>query len=836
MAAAGALGKVPEPRGGLISRDDVDTKSGIEPMVKRTFPMRRRNAARYIAIAGAAFLTLLPLLNIIHIIATTGANTPSSDDAFFMDRFLGRVLDGTYDWRFFIRDTFFFTHSNLFPALAYIAMARLTHFNVYSVLYFGILLAAIKLALIHNSFTHLTGARRGFVSLALWPVLSTLVFSVSQISVFEHDFQTMCMGFNQLGLALGVWGLARYPNTLKGTLVMAAGGVIATLSFGSGPIAWPLFLIGLVLLGCRKILHYAIWLAAAALSTMPYIYFLILNQPQGTRSTIKSLFNYVFVIDTIGRPFSNNIGINHLPLTMATQNGILGLVLLTIGLVLLASRRSLPALRQSVPALSFIASSLLSAWQISIFRDSIAPWYTTISMPFWLGLIGLAYVLWTNRAAAPAGASPRSRIISWTPLVWGAATLLLIAILFITSNLTFADKTIFLKTRAPASAASVRNYKTAPTYGENTLVIWPVGIPYYMDVMGGLLEKHRLSAFSDHQQWTLQGDFLLDTVRLKETPGLPDVWWSADLSATPVPFSDYRHLNLFLHTPNSVSWTVALPANLKQADFHSAIAVSEGAPRELIADGIIFEVYIQAGGKSAALAFSQYLRADQREWHPFTIPLSDYAGQTLTMRLSSSGGGNLADDWAMYRYPYIDLYLDGSAPPVNADGQRRPSNTDLSPMFIPTTPDDLRLDVSDRQLWRAANMVATGKESGAPATWFISDQNPTIEYIAPLNVRIGDYSHFYIRLSVPPEIERRAVKIYYKINEQVGFHEDIAVTIPLLGDAGLHAYSYDLKLLETSYDTRLTGIMIRPAYGPAATGQNRIQITDFRLIKSPGSD
>lgn len=836
MAAAGALGKVPEPHGDLISPYDFDSESNIEPMVKRMFPPRGRNAARYVAIAFVAVLALLPLLNIINIIGTTGANTPSSDDAFFMDRFLGRVLDGTYDWRFFIRDTFFFTHSNLFPALAYIAMAYLTHFNVYSVLYLGILLAAIKLALIHNSLTHSTEARDRFAPLLLWPVLSALVFSVSQISVFEHDFQTMVMGFNQLGLALGVWGLARYPNRLKGALVMAVGGVIATLSFGSGPVAWPLFLIGLALLGYRKITHYMIWLAAALLSTMPYIYFLILNRPQGAAATIQSLFNYGFVIDMIGRPFSNNIGITPLPRTKAMRNGILGLGLLMIGLGLLARKRSSPVLRQSVPAFLFIALSLLNAWQISIFRNLIAPWYTTISMTFWFGLIGLAYVFWTNRGAEPARSSLRGRIISWTPLVWGAATLLLIAILFITSNLSFADKTIFLKTRTPASAASVRNYKTAPTYGENTLVIWPVGIPNYMDVLGGLLEKHRLSVFSDHQQWTLQGDFILDTVHVKKTPGLPDVWWSADLGSTRLPFSDYRHLNLFLHTPNSVSWTVSLPANLKQADFHSAVAVSEAAPREPIADGIIFEVNIEARGKPAARAFSQYLRPDQREWHPFTIPLSDYAGQTLTLRLTSSAGGNLAYDWAMYRYPYIDLYLNGSAPTVNADEQKRPSNTDLSPRFVTTTPDDLRLDVSNSQLWRATNMEVSGGQSGASGTWLITDQDPAIEYIGPLNVRLGDYSHFYIRMSVPPEIERRAVKIYYKVNEQVGFHETLAVAVPLLGDAGLHSYSYDLKLLEMSYDTRLTGIMIKPVYGPAATGQNRVQITDFRLIKSAGSD
>jgi len=78
------------------------------------------------------------------------------------------------------------------------------------------------------------------------------------------------------------------------------------------------------------------------------------------------------------------------------------------------------------------------------------------------------------------------------------------------------------------------------------------------------------------------------------------------------------------------------------------------------------------------------------------------------------------------------------------------------------------------------------------------------------------------------------VKIYYKVNEQVGFHEGITMVIPLLADGELHAYSYDLKLLEFSRDTVLTGIMIRPVYGPSDAGASRVKIADFRLIKRGG--
>lgn len=88
----------------------------------------RRRANPLLCIAGSllvAALTLLPVANIARIIATTGANVPSSDDSVFMVQFLGPALDGTFRWPDFFRATFYNTHAMYLPNLLYLANAWL---------------------------------------------------------------------------------------------------------------------------------------------------------------------------------------------------------------------------------------------------------------------------------------------------------------------------------------------------------------------------------------------------------------------------------------------------------------------------------------------------------------------------------------------------------------------------------------------------------------------------------------------------------------------------------------------------------------------------------------
>lgn len=415
---------------------------------------------------------------------------------------------------------------------------------------------------------------------------------------------------------------------------------------------------------------------------------------------------------------------------------------------------------------------------------------------------------------------------------WIIGVFVSIGLLCVMANISYEDKVFHLFSRTPASAACLRNYRTAPTYCEGYVFQWGVGQPANLPTLARSLEPHHLSVFASHQRWTLQGDFALDTVRITETPGVPDIFWSADLTTSPVKWSHYKHLNLFLHTPNSVEWTVSLPANIKSAGFHSAIAVSRSAPKGLTpSDGIVFETSITSATESNEPVFSQHVTLNQRTWQPFHISLDRYAGTTITIEITSRSGDTVGD-WAMYRYPYIDLYLHPDSSAKNT--AIKPSNTDLG--SIPKlTSSDFSFDVAELGLWEVAGMAPVLGEQSMHNMWVV-DQNPTMRYALPLSICLSNYTHVYVQMAASPDIKPRALQIYYLLDGQSSFREARSLTIPLLADGELHEYTYDLKLLELQKRIHLTGIRLDPVYGASSSGDNQVQIKDMRLIHSQRTD
>src|SRR5438552_11003537 len=98
--------------------EEPNMSPGKPPKVK---PWQRQ-ALRWAAISVTVALTFLPAVAIANILTTTGANNLSSDDGLFIDKFLDKVLEGTYHWQDFPRDTFFNTHSLFFPGLVYLGL------------------------------------------------------------------------------------------------------------------------------------------------------------------------------------------------------------------------------------------------------------------------------------------------------------------------------------------------------------------------------------------------------------------------------------------------------------------------------------------------------------------------------------------------------------------------------------------------------------------------------------------------------------------------------------------------------------------------------------------
>jgi hypothetical protein len=800
----------------------------IKPILSKIL---RGEVARLLWIAILLALTLLPILRLIHFVTTTGANNPSNDDLMIVP-IIDRVLSGTYHWGNIFSDTFLNGHFQLFPVLVQICLAYLTHWNIYAVLYFGIGLAVVKIVLLYNLITY---PRNGISNWILWPVLSALVFSASQISTFEFEFLAITKGLSELGILLGLWGLVRFRGRVIGVLLMMVGGVFEGWSSGGALPVWICFLLGLILLNYRRIIHYVMWIIGSILSLWPHFFYLILRRSTDLYSLVEqrspeenlkviSFFNFSSIIKGIGLPFSQGLS-----LEMAYTRGLVGLGLFFVGLLIIWFARKKNILFQLTPGLILIVYSLLTMWQISIFRPGLAQWYSRSFIFFWIGLLDLVYVIWTNRINKKSDEVIYHKINWYLGLIWGLIFISTLIYFYATSNLSYEDKSFYLRSRRPASASCLRNYTTAPTYCEQTLFLWTPGQYSLLSQLGAPLQHSRLSVFGPNQIWTLQGDYILDNVHIHETPGVPRVFWSTDLTSSAVPFSDYKHLNLFLHSPNSIEWTVSLPTNLKRAEFHSAVAISSSAPNDPASDGAVFEVNLLQEGHSPELVFAQYVSADQRQWSPFTIPLTSFAGQIVTLRLSSSSRGNNMHDWTMYRYPYIDLTINPSEKLSDSSMEEiRPSNTELSQSMTKPTNSDIVFDVTNTTLWKIKEMKSIQQGSNGQSSWFVG-HDPEMEWEAPLNVCLSDYTHLYFRMAASSNIYPRAAQLFLQIDGGGGSQRNVQV--PLLADGQLHEYTYDLKLLELGQGDHLSGIRFNPLEKRGDAGESRVQIADLRLIR-----
>ena len=615
-------------------------------------PERWGASGRVLALAATVMLTLVPIVRMAAIVLGNGADTPSSDDIALVTHLIGPVFDGGYQWSHYFRDTFDNTHALVLPGLVYLVVAALTHLNTYVILVGGIMVATGRLILLHGGLNR--ASERPWERLALWPLLAALTFSASQVSLFEQGFSSMSVGLGQFGVALGVWGLARFPGRWRGIWLMALGGVIATFSCGCGLLAWPAFLLGLILLGFRRAGAYVVWAAAATLTALPYVAFLLLWPiPGAQEAAVHSLARALAVpVLLLGLPLAQQFA-----RPIAGVVGLVGGVLAATGLLLVWRGRTPARVVRAAPALMLIAYSLGVAVQIGLFRGRLAPWYTYVGAEFWIGLLGLACALRPERATGARQPGPFLGIGAAPRRAWRTATLATLAILYATSNLTWADKSIFLRTRSPASAACVRHYRVAPLGCAQLLQPYSSGTLDALVALARPLERHQLGPFAPHQEWTLQGDRALELLGAPGGAADGGGRWSTDLSARSVAPTDPGHLNLLLRPPDTLTWTVRVPDNATRADFRSAIAVggvpAPGAPP------VLFEIAIARPDEPYQALVSRPLAAAERRWQPVTVPLGAYAGQQVTIRLSVVGAPDTGA-WGAYRYPVLDLTVDPS--------------------------------------------------------------------------------------------------------------------------------------------------------------------------------
>jgi hypothetical protein len=213
------------------------------------------------------------------------------------------------------------------------------------------------------------------------------------------------------------------------------------------------------------------------------------------------------------------------------------------------------------------------------------------------------------------------------------------------------------------------------------------------------------------------------------------------------------------------------------------------------------------------------------------IPLGAYAGKVVTLRLTTSAPGATRNLWPLFQYPRIDTALDTT----------RPSTEPVKPAFLPRpTAHDVDLHPARVSLWQTQGMQQVSPR-GARPTWTIST-GATMQFLAPLNLCLADYTHILVRMAASSAIVPRAMQIYIGLNRPSSFNPDPSgftpqtypdpLAIPLLPDSNLHTYSYDLKLLQAPADTRLTSFALSPIQRGVPPRGNWVRIVDIRFLRS----
>ena len=767
------------------------------------------------AVAIAALLTLAPFLNILRIVVTKGENVLSNDYVLWVGP-VTAILGGGYDWRSFPRDAFHPAgHFMPFPLLLHVVAARFTHWNIFGELYFGLWLFAVKLILLHRLLAPRQG---GPWSLWLWPVLSGLVFSTSQISTFTFGDSALQMGLNQVSILLGLGGLLGFPGRWPGVLLASVGGLVAAWSWGGGVFVFPLFLLVLWVLEDRRWAHFAVVALTAAVASIPYLAFLVLSPRGGAGRSALRLFNVSVFVNTLGRPLSRNIGTFFGRLPASEWRGAAGLILLFAGGLLLFRRIRKHDLSRALSAAVVTAYAVLCSWQISLFRDGVVPWYTMPAMLFWVGLVGFAWIpLSTGTARLSVTTDGRGA----ASRLWAAGTVLFVAVIYLRTNWTWADKSFYLASRGPASASCMRHWREAPTYCEQSLFLWFPGHPEGIVELAEPLERQRLSVFAPRQIWSLQGEWGSGNVTVNEDAAAPGVRWIA-ADGRPVSPLGVDRLDLLMPASSEVLWQLLLPAGVTNADFLTMLVRGSSGSEERAGRLL---VTIEPEGEVAIRAFDGNGAA--KTSRTISVSLERYSGRAVTLRLRASGAGAVA-----LRYPHLDLFgLAASAPEPFT--RLQPANTELSSLFVGPSARDFVFEIAESDLWEASEMTRQEETSGGTVRWRVNPLS-TLTFLGPLDLDLGDFDHFYIRLRVSSSLNPRSVKVRYRLDGAPAFDDVHAFDIPLLSDDGEHAYTYNLGLLAGRQGRRLTGLRLDLASGSRPSPENRVWLSDVRLLRRSG--
>lgn len=784
----------------------------------------RPNPWRHSFTVGCILLGLISPLAVLIKVATTGGNVLSND---YIDWtiLISRMLDGNYDWRCAVGDTFVGAHSVLLPVLVFWSDAYLFAWNVHADLLVGLVITFARSLLL---FDTLTNPSSGKVKWILFPIIMALNFGASQASVLLFGETSIPIGLALLGFTIALWGVCKFNRAAP--LVLVLGGLISSYSFGNTLPCWATLTLALVLLRPKDIRSYLAIIAGCAVTALPYALRFKANVPSvGSENTqIVSFVNLPFIINLLGRPFAPNVGTNFGWMTRSVVASVIALLL--FGAIAVSYQRIDKALRnKAVPSLLVLVYGISSIWFISLFRTFVMPWYIPMASMFWIGLAGLACCsisetdsdLKTRLRAVP-NTERITEILRADYKCYLAATLVVfsISVLFLSSNLRYDDKDCFARTSSPASEATLRNYDTAPTYCEDLLFQWGGGaFARDMKLLAEPLRKHMLSAFAPEQTWSLQGDFAIGKVSVNDYFSADGVEFIQGRNANRrKSWSSMEHLNLFVAPNHSVRWDMRIPEQAQSAQFASAVCSAERSTN----DGGTVELQVLSSADSKVL-LRQNIDVGN-DWRPIELSLLPYRGKDISILLSPAQDKASCD--SVWRYPRIDLVLIRDAQNVSQPVPLHPANTELYATVPAPTDRDLSFDGFPNESWNVAGLQLSDARKLPVTTFNTIAPMAAISTATPLNIDLSKYSELYVEMSASEHFDLRAM--YFTMRFSDGTMRTFCIS--LLPDEKLHQYTYDLKLLEVPSKCTLTAITLSPRMTKRGSEAASFSIGGLRLI------
>ncbi len=802
---------------------------------------------------GWLFLLIccIPFFAYCYLIQAVGANNVSNDYLSFIP-LIEPIFTGGYDWRQFLTDTFMGTHCELVGMLTHLGVAMFMSWDARSELYVGLGIAMVRGLLLCGLLSEPDDGKWKYL---LYGGVMALVFSFSQASLYLYGETSFPIGFCLLGFSIGLFAIVKFHQRPSVAIpLMLFGGLLSSLSWGNFLPCWLSLLLALVLFKYKRKIDYATWLTGILASLGLYSYIRIREFSAATSSIAPAaLYNWHLWLNLIGRPFCNDVAVLLLLLRFSSITGLFAVLATVFSAALLFWQKQIGS--RAKASITLAVYAMLSCWLISVFRNVIAPWYTAIGMIMWIGLWGLTISL--LKAARRRQRANPGAILEKLTLIVGISIALIIVGVYVFTNRTYEDKQFFLQTRAPVSEATVRNFRTAPTYCEQYVFQWGDGNYRYLEQLAKPLEKYKLSAFSNQQQWSLQGDFPLDNVRVIDNNATPPVSWLDSMQLLDTTKStdrndwrSYKHLNLGLSSGSQVKWTLDLPSDLQSATLITAFGLSSPSVNEKETDQNVTQLTITGqqtipSKDSFEPLWTQAALVHSGRWYPVQIPLSKYKGNRLTLKFSCRSTKGNQTRLALFQYPHVDVVLAPasqtprtaeakvfSAKPVldefPIDPSIKPSNTDLSPDMVQETPNDYCFPSITSNFWR--NQIFTENELivNGTAQGMRDKSSPLLCSKNQLDIHLRQYSHLQVEAQTQmPLRDCRSLFIVFNFADGLTYR----FSLPLLPDGQMHKYSYDLKLLDSDINRTLDQIFFRPVNQNGEPLSSTIRIKSVRLIR-----